>query len=953
MPKRLGPLAFGPFRLFPGRKLLLEGNTPVQIGARALDILIALVGRAGDLVTKEELLMYVWPTTTVHEANLRVHIAGLRRLLGDGQMGARYIVNVTGRGYCFVAPLMSSEEPAPATPARAVAGNMHHMPADLMRMVGRSDIVAALAAQLPERRFIAIVGPGGIGKTTVALAVAKGRIESYEHGARFVDLAPLSDPSLVPSALGSALGIAIRSENPVPDIIALLRDMQLLLVLDSCEHVLEAAAAMAEEILKGAPRVHILATSREPLRAQGERVQRLGPLAIPRAGRKITAVEALGFSAIQLFVERAAASLDRFEVTDTNASTIADICRRLDGVPLAIELAASRIDAFGVGGLAARLNDRFWLELRGRRTGLPRHQTLRATLDWSYEVLPDQERVILRRLGIFAGAFPIEAAAEITADPEVTASDVVGSVANLVSKSLVVAEVGGVDVRYRLLDTTRAYALQKLNENNEFESLARRHAEFFLHLFERAETERQMAPAAEWLPAYGWHIDDVRSALDWAFSPRGDVALGVALTVAAVPLWTHMSLNEECRSRVAAALASPGLGASQGNRREMQLSAALGGAQMYTRNSVQDTNFAWSNVLAIAEQIGDRDYQLRALWGLWALSINRGEFRAALKLARKFVGVATKSLDVADPLIGERIMGVSLYFLGELSAARRRVERMLDNYVAPANRSHITRYQFDQRIVANVHLAEILWLQGFPDQATHIAARNIDDAEALDHAISLTYALAQSGCPIALRTGDLPAAERFVTMMMDRHSWHGSQPWEQWGRCYKGVLLIKRGDIAEGIQALTTALEELPEKAFHMRYTAFLGELAEALGGAGKIAEGLKTIDQALAESQTHEEGWCIAELLRVKGELLVKHAGERAAVAAEEQFQHSLDRARRQEALSWELRTARSLARLWQSQGRSNDARHMLTLVYGRFTEGFETSDLKMAKSLIEELSA
>jgi len=215
-----------------------------------------------------------------------------------------------------------------------------------------------------------------------------------------------------------------------------------------------------------------------------------------------------------------------------------------------------------------------------------------------------RRRVILRRLGIFAGAFPIEAAAEITADPEVTASDVVGSVANLVSKSLVVAEVGGVDVRYRLLDTTRAYALQKLNESNEFESLARRQAEFFLHLFERAETERQMAPAAEWLAAYRWHIDDVRSALDWAFSPRGDVALGVALTVAAVPLWTHMSLNEECRSRVAAALASPGLGASQGNRREMQLSAALGGAHIpevprRTRISLGQTFWPLQNKSAI------------------------------------------------------------------------------------------------------------------------------------------------------------------------------------------------------------------------------------------------------------------------------------------------------------------------------------------------------------------
>jgi len=288
----------------------------------------------------------------------------------------------------------------------------------------------------------------------------------------------------------------------------------------------------------------------------------------------------------------------------------------------------------------------------------------------------------------------------------------------------------------------------------------------------------------------------------------------------------------------------------------------------------------------------------------------------------------------------------------QLTAARDHVERMLANYLAPASRLHITRYQFDQRLLANINLAEIRWSQGYPDQAVHIAARNIDDAEALDHAISLTYALAQSACPIALHTGDLSAAERFVTMLMDQHSRHALQPWEQWGRCYKGVVLIKRRDLAAGIQVLVTALGELPEKAFHMRYTAFLGALAEALGRSGRIAEGLKTIDQALTESQTHEEGWCIAELLRVKGELLLMETDEKAAVAAEEQFRLSLDQARRQEALSWELRTAGSLARLRQDQGRGADARDILAPVYGRFTEGFRTSDLRMAKSLLDELA-
>jgi predicted ATPase len=444
----------------------------------------------------------------------------------------------------------------------------------------------------------------------------------------------------------------------------------------------------------------------------------------------------------------------------------------------------------------------------------------------------------------------------------------------------------------------------------------------------------------------------VRSALDWAFSPRGDAPLGVALTIAAVPLWTHLSLNEECRSRVEVAVESLGPAATQGDRREMQLFAALGGALMYTRGSVPEMKSAWSNVLAIAEKIGDTDYQLRALWGLWVDSINRGEFRAALALAQKFGSVATTSLDVADPHIADRIMGLSFYFLGEFAAARLRVERMLANYVAPANRLHIIRYQFDQRVVARINLAEILWLTGFPDQAMRMAARNIDDAKALDHAISLTYALAQSACPIALHTGDLAAAEQFLTMLLDQHARHAVQPWDQWGRCYKGIVLIKRGDLAAGVHVLATALAELPANAFHMRYSAFLGELAEALGRSGEIAGGLATIDKAIDQSQSREEGCCIAELLRIKGEIVLKEAGAKAAESAEEHFRHALDRARRQKALSWELQAAISLARLWQEQGRTNDARDMLASVYGRFTEGFETHDLRMAKRLIDGLA-
>jgi predicted ATPase len=258
-----------------------------------------------------------------------------------------------------------------------------------------------------------------------------------------------------------------------------LKHKQMLLVLDSCEHVIEAAAALAEEVLRGAPGVHILATSREPLRAGGERVQRLAPLGLPPDSATLTASTALTFPAVQLFVERAGASLDGFELSDADAPIVANICRSLDGIALAIELAAGRVDAFGIRDLAAHLNDRLRLVTRGRRTALPRHQTLSATLDWSYEFLPEPERALLRRLAVFAGSFTLEAARAVAAGVEIAESEVVDCVANLVAKSLVAADVGGETVRYRLLETTRGYALAKLAESGESSQVARRHAEYF------------------------------------------------------------------------------------------------------------------------------------------------------------------------------------------------------------------------------------------------------------------------------------------------------------------------------------------------------------------------------------------------------------------------------------------------------------------------------------------
>ena len=941
-------LAFGPFQLLPFRRALLEAGEPLRLGSRALEILIALVERPGELITKEELVARVWPDTFVEEASLRVHVAALRKALGDGQSGNRYVVNVAGRGYRFVAPVRQHEALGAKPPALE---DKHNLPAPLTRTIGRADIVDALTARLPERRFVTIVGPGGIGKPTVALAVAYNLISAYAHGVRLIDLASLKDPTLLPGALASALGLAIRSDQPVRALVAFLRDKHMLIILDSCEHVVEAAATLAEQIFKAVPGTHILATSREPLRAEGEWVQRVPPLSVPPASARVRAEEALVFPAVQLFVERAMASLDTFELKNTQAPIVADICRRLDGIPLAIELAAGQVEVVGVTGLAALLDDRFRLLMKGRRTALPRHQTLSATLDWSYELLPEPERVILRRLAVFTGSFTLEAVRAVAAGDEM-ALDSIDDFANLVAKSLVMADAGGPTVLYRLPETTRNYALEKLTASGELQQLARRHAEYSRDMAARTSFEADKRPASEWLGTYSRQIDDIRVALDWAFSPSGDAAIGVALMAASVPLWTYLSLMEECRRRVEQALASLATAEDHDKRHEMQLNAALGAALMYTRGTTPETRLAFARALKIADRLDDTDYRLRALWGLWVDRMNDGAVRDAMRLAEKFSLLASNSSDPSALPIGDRTMGFSLHFLGDQTNAHRHIGQMLSGYVPPLHERPIIRFQFDPWLTAQMRFAVILWLQGFPDQAVRTVGSCINDALSINHAVTLCNAFAQGACPIALLIGDLTAAERDVTILFENSQRFGLAFWQADARCFTGVLLIRQGDVARGLDILRDALDEFSTATLHTRYDAFVGEVAEALGSVGDISGGLAAIDRALERAEETGGRWYVAELLRIKGELILLEGAGPAIPAAEQLFVQSLDLAHRQGAFSWELRTATALARLHQNQSRRETARNVLTPIFSRFTEGFQTKDLLTAKTLLDELT-
>jgi predicted ATPase len=524
--------------------------------------------------------------------------------------------------------------------------------------------------------------------------------------------------------------------------------------------------------------------------------------------------------------------------------------------------------------------------------------------------------------------------------------------ANLVTKSLVTAHISDAAEPYRLLETTRAYSLEKLAESGELTSLGRRHAEYYREVFEEAAAEAETRPAAEWLASYRPRIDNLRAALDWAFSPDGDASVGMTLTVAAVSLWMRLSLVEECRKRVEQALSVLASSANRGAPHEMQLHAALGASLIYTKGPGPETVTAWRNALEIAEGLGDYEFQLRALRGLWAYRLNNGEYQSSLMLAQKFSDLAAKQTVPADLLVGERMIGTSLHYLGNQTDARRHIESALCSYVTSAHRPHLNRYQFDQRVTARATLARILWLQGLPEQAMRSAQSSVEEAQASEHVLSLCNALVQSACPVALFVGDLAAAERSIAMLLEHSGRHGLDLWHLRARGFKGVLLNKAGDAVAGLQLLDTALKELRETKYAGHYLTFAGAFAEALGRTGQMERGLVAIEEALAQSERTEALWCTAELLRIKGDLILLQGAANSAGAAQDQFLTALDWARRQGALAWELRTATSLARLWRDEGRTEEAHAHLAPIYDRYTEGFGAVDLRAAKAVLDALT-
>jgi predicted ATPase/DNA-binding winged helix-turn-helix (wHTH) protein len=545
------------------RQLLINGQ-PAVLGARAFDLLLALVEHRDRVVSKNELLELVWPGLVVEENNLQVQISTLRKLLGP-----HTIATIPGRGYHFTAVLhtgVDSESALLATPAlsaaTAVSEALGNVPSHVPSLIGRDEELRSLLSQIETHRLVTIIGAAGMGKTVLAVAAAHAMRDRWRDGTWLVELAPVTEPAQVAHAVAEALRISLGAAGPAQDlVVGVLQSRSLLLVLDNCEHVLDAAAALAAAIVAHAPDVHVLATSQELLNVTGEKVVKLGPLGLPDASE--APGDGAGFGALRLFAERAQAVDPGFELRAANATAVADICRHLDGLPLAIELAAARVRVLGVQGVRERLDERFRVLTGGARTALRRHQNLHAALDWSHALLSPDEQVVLRRLGVFVGGFTLELAQDVAGDTRLDEWAVPDALSALVDKSMVVAQSGDAP-RYALLETTRAYALEKLAQAGETDALVRRHAEAVRALFERADEERfgEQGTLSEdaYVERLQPELDNLRAALAWATGSGGDETHAIALAASSARVVEAVGLAAEGLARLCALMPRVGPG---------------------------------------------------------------------------------------------------------------------------------------------------------------------------------------------------------------------------------------------------------------------------------------------------------------------------------------------------------------------------------------------------------
>jgi non-specific serine/threonine protein kinase len=939
--------ASGECEIDTARRELRVRGAPVPLGGRAFEIIQVLAQSAGELVTKDELMDRIWPGAVVMENTLQVHAAAVRKALGQYR---NLLKTESGRGYrllgTWTTRVPGSENVFTSRQflrpyAESRTGNLPATPSDL---IGREATVRSVRDLISAYRVVTLTGPGGIGKTTLAIEAARGVLNDFKGGGWFVELAPLADANHVTSTVASVLGLKVIGGASSAEAVARgIGDANLLLILDNCEHVIDAAAELAETIVRFCPHASVLATSREMLRINGEHIYRVPPLDVPAIGQH-DPESILRHGAVELLVSRTGALASSSSPSRDDITAIAAICRHLDGIPLAIEFAAARAAVLGFRQVEAGLNDRFRLLNTGRRTALPRHRTLRAALDWSYELLPPDEQWLLRHLAIFPGGFTMEAAQAVGAH-KADGDVILDGISSLVSKSLVAVEEVATVPRWRLLETTRAYALEKLHENGEAADAMSRQAEFCLKLFAPFSFPDQLQAAIDALDAYRREIDNLRAALNWAVSPEGDTQLALAIAATAADFWVAVSQIGEAREWANKALAL--ISNDTPSRIEMVLQCNLGMALIYTRGMIADAREALMRALALAQEFADFDYQQRAFHGLWLYSARSMAVHEAFAYARQYEEVS-RDRDPHSQATADWLIGYTLFYLAEHHEATMRLRRAVDRYPIESRDRDMVRLVNDLHASAYGHLSACLLSLGLLDAASQVAINAVEEARAANQPIALCIALTWEASLVFVSLGELETAERYGEELIDHAFKHGLGPFHAAGLCVRGSIAAKLGDPQRGLDPLRRGLSEMQKGSYLLFYPFFKAEFAAALAAAGRVDDGLVQIDEAIRFAEETDYRWFLPELLRAKGEVLLQQGLDNQPLA-QNLFRDAADLSRSQGALFWELRAALSIADLLVRQNNQVDAAQVLQPVYDRFTEGFGRADLRAARALLD----
>ncbi|MDQ8021438.1 MAG: winged helix-turn-helix domain-containing protein [Moraxellaceae bacterium] len=920
------PVRFRRFRLFPSQRLLLDEQRPLHLSRRTIDLLILLVRHAGRPVAAATALAEVWPDLPAEQVRIDDHVAALNQCLQeDGPAGP--CIETTGDGsYRFSARV----EDGDATLADGVVfrGFPLQRPYPL---IGSEEAIANLTLRTMDQRLITVSGPAGIGKTSIAIAVARRAAPCFADGINFVDLAPLSDTTLLPSAIAQVLGVNAVKDNPLESLVDFLRGKRVLIVLDNCEHLLAASARAAAFLLDAVDGLHLLATSRAPLRIKGEYLHPVGPMELPPPESVLTATEALHFPAVRLFVERASGSVGSFALTDADTTAVVDICRRLDGIPLAIELAAARIEHLGVNGLLEQIRAHLLQVTSRTRYSLGRHQALSAALDWSYRLLPAQEQAMLHRLAAFRGRFTLEAAAIVAGLPVMTRQETDALVVSLAAKSLLAIEVLDDLIHYHLFETTREYAFSKLADDPVHEETLQRHARHVHQRVMNAEADWARMTPASWRATYGLLLDEIRAALDWCFSPDGDARLGVEISADAAPIVEQFSLVAEFRLRLEKAIEVEATLVPRSPVLELRLSGLLGD---FTQQSNADpqVSITWTRrALELAYQVGDPRHLVLPLLGNWVVAMVGGDYPTALRLGNRLKECGDVLGDPLVSFVGLRSLAQAHHFLAHHATCRSMVAAVLSHPRVKYPLSMLPG-PIDVRCSMRILLARTQWIEGFPEQARRTAEEAVEYA-LQDRNSALCQVLALGVIPVAMWRGDDEWAAQNVRWLIAHCTEHQQAYWLGWGHLYAEVLNMRQG----GAGGLSTARGIQQDMMF---------TLSETYPGA----ETLCRVEDGLV-------AWCGPEAMRLHGEAVLDNehgilSMADAEATAESWFQRSMTMASQQSARSWMLRTAMSQARLRQRQQRDAEGAALLAPVLAGFSEGFETEDLQRARALLAMLA-